>query len=71
MRPRVFRLGVSQHIEHLVQTAQDPLLTSMALKCQDTVEAFLVYHTSGVKADVVFDVLQDTARLQYAIAHQS
>ena len=62
--PEVFRLGVSQHIEHLVQTAQDPLLTSMALKCiQDTVEAFLIYHTSGVKADVVFDVLQDTARL--------
>ena len=62
--PEVFRLGVSQHIEHLVQTAQDPLLTSMALKCiQDTVEAFLIYHTSGVKADAVFDVLQDTARL--------
>ena len=47
---KVFRLGVSQHIEHLVQTAQDPLLTSMALKCiQDTVEAFLIYHTSGGK----------------------
>ena len=62
--PEVFRLGVSQHIEQLVQTAQDPQLTSMALKCiQDTVEAFLIYHTSGVKADVVFDVLQDTARL--------
>ena len=61
--PEVFRLGVSQHIEHLVQTAQDPNLTRMALKCiQDTVEAFLLYHTTGAKSDSVFDVLQDTAR---------
>ena len=53
----------SQHIEHLVQTAQDPNLTCMALKCiQDTVEAFLLYHTTGAKSDSVFDVLQDTAR---------